>query len=172
MAEVLENFLQLLLMRRGPQSLPASGLLLVLTVAGYLAVSCAASWFLPPAANWPALLLLDVAFLLAWNAVVLRLAGRAERILQTTTAVFGIQLLLAPPLVALDWLEQRYHGDPSWEGPLVFLGLALLVWLVMANSRIMSAALEWSLTASVALVVVQTVAEQWLQLAFTIPAKG
>jgi drug/metabolite transporter (DMT)-like permease len=172
MADVLEIFVQLLLLRCGPQRLPASGLLLILTVLAYAGVNGLVSCIFPPAQNWPALLLLDVGFLLLWNAAVLKLAGRPERILQTTTAVFGFQLLLAPLLVALDWLEQRLHGDPTWEGPLVVVGLVLLAWLVTVNSRIMSAALEWSMTASVALVVVQTLAEQLLQVALSVPVKG
>jgi hypothetical protein len=54
----------------------------------------------------------------------------------------------------------------------VAAGLVLLVWLVAANSRIVSAALEWSITASVALVIVQTVAEELLQLTLLAPARN
>jgi hypothetical protein len=172
MGEVLELFAQLLLLRRGPQHLPASGLLLLLTVAAYVVVNCVACSMLPPAGNWPALLIVDVGFLLLWNAALLRLAGRPERILQTTTAVFGFQTLLAPLLVAWGWLWQRSHGDPNWQTPLLIVGYGLLVWQIAINSRIIRAALEWSTTASVALVVVQAIAEQLLQLAITVPAKG
>jgi uncharacterized membrane protein YgdD (TMEM256/DUF423 family) len=115
---------------------------------------------------------LDVGFLLLWNALLLRAAGRPERTLQTTTSVFGYQLLLAPPLLTLQWLAQRLHGDPTWQGPLVFAGLLLLVWQVAANTRIIGAALEWSITASVALVVVQTLAEALLQMSIVVPAKA
>lgn len=172
MREVLKLFVQLSFLRRGPQDLPASGLLLVLTVAAYVVVNCLFSSVFPPASDWPALLLVDVAFLLLWNALLLRIAGRPERTLQTTTAVFGYQLLLAPLLVVLQWLALRFHGDSVWEGPLVAAGLVLLVWLVAANSRIVSAALEWSITASVALVIVQTVAEELLQLTLLAPARN
>jgi hypothetical protein len=172
MREVLKLFAQILLLRRGPQDLPASGLLLMLTVAGYVGVNCLFSIVFPPARDWPTLLLVDVGFLLLWNALLLKLAGRPERTVQTTTAVFGYQLLLAPLLVTLQWLAQRFHGDPTWEGPLVFAGLLLLVWLVAANSRIVSAALEWSITASVALVIVQTLAEEMLQMTLLVPGKS
>lgn len=172
MREVLKLFAQILLLRRGPQDLPASGLLLVLTVVAYVVVNCVFSYLFPPAREWPALLLIDVGFLLLWNALLLKAAGRPERTLQTTTAVFGYQLLLSPLLVILQWLAQRLHGDPTWEGPMVAAGLVLLVWVVAANSRIVSAALEWSITAGVALVIVQTLAEELLQLTLLVPAKS
>jgi hypothetical protein len=171
MREVLKLFAQISLLRRGPQDLPASGLLLVLTVAAYAAVNCLVSSVFPPARDWPALLLVDVAFLLLWNALLLRVAGRPERILQTTTAVFGYQLLLAPLLVVLQWLAQRVHADPAWQGPVLAAGLVLLVWVVAANGRILSAALECSIGAGVALVIVQTISDELLQMTL-VPAKN
>ncbi len=172
MREVLKLFAQILLLRRGPQDLPASGLLLALTVAAYVVVNCLVSSVFPPALDWPALLLVDVGFLLLWNALLLRLVGRPERTVQTATAVFGYQLLLAPLLVVLLWLAPRVHGDPAWEGLVEAATLVLLVWLVAANSRIVSAALEWSMGASVALVIVQTLADELLQLTILVPAKN
>ena len=172
MGEVLKLFAQISLLRRGPQDLPASRLLLLLTVVAYVAVNCLISSVFPPARDWPALLLMDVAFLLLWNALLLRVAGRPERTVQTITAVFGYQLLLAPLLVALQWLAQRFHGDSAWEGPLLFVWLGLLVWLIAANSRILRAALEWSTAASVAVVIVQTVAEALLQTVILVPFKS
>jgi hypothetical protein len=172
MGEVLKLFAQISLMRRGPQDLPASGLLLLLTVAAYVAVNCLVSSVFPPARDWPALLLVDVAFLLLWNALLLRVAGRPERTVQTTTAVFGYQLLLAPLLIVLQWLAQGVHADPVLQGPVLAAGLVLLVWLVAANSRIVSAALECSIGASVALVIVQTLADQLLQMTLLVPAKN
>jgi hypothetical protein len=172
MGEVVKLFAQIALMRRGPQDLPASGLLLTFTIVAYVAINSVVSSVFPPARNWPALLLVDVAFLLLWNASLLRAAGRPERTVQTITAVFGYQLLLAPLLLIFQWLAQRFHGDPVWAGPVEAAGLVLLVWLVVANGRIVSAALEWSITAGVALVIVQTIADEVLQLTILVPAKN
>jgi hypothetical protein len=170
MGEVLELFAQILVLRRGPQDLPASGLLLLLTLLGYVIVNCVSCAVFPPTDNWPALLLLDVVFLLLWNAALL--VRRPERILQTTTAVFGYQLLLAPLLVPLAWLQRRFEGDPAWHGPLVFVGLAVVVWSITINSRIIRAALEGPMLASVLLVISQTFVEELLQLAISAPAKS
>ena len=172
MREVLKLFAQILLLRRGPQDLPASRLLLALTVAAYVGVNGLIASVFPPARNWPALLVVDTGFLLLWNVLLLRLAGRPERAVQTVTAVFGYQLPLAPPLVALQWLAQRLHGDATWEGPVMLVWLGLLAWLVVANGKIVSAALEWSFPAGLTLVIVQVIADDLLQSMILVPFKG
>jgi hypothetical protein len=172
MKEVLEIFARILALRQGPQDLRGSGQLLALTVAAYAAVNALLSGVFPTAQNWPVMLLVDVGFLLLWNALLLKLAGRPERTVQTTTAVFGYQLLLTPLLLPLQWLAQHFHGNPTWEGPLVAANLVLLVWLVAVNARIVSAALEWSLAAGCVLVIVQTVLEELLQVSILVPVKG
>jgi hypothetical protein len=172
MRELIKLFAQLALLRRGPQDLPASTLLLVVTILAYLGVNSLVSLQFPPARNWPPQLLLDAAFMLIWYVLLLRLARHPERTLQTATAVFGYQIVLAPLLVTLQWLVQRLHGNSAWETPLEFAGLVLLIWLVAANSRIVSAALEWPMAASVSLVVLQTVVGELLQLAIFIPSKS
>lgn len=172
MKEVLALFVQILLLRGGPQDLPASGLLLTVTVAAYVGVNSVISSIFPPARNWPALLLVDVGFTLLWTALLLRVAGRRERTLQTTTAVFGYQIVLAPLLVPWQWLAQQFQGSPAWEGPLALIWTLVLVWVVAVNARIISAALEWSFTASAALVIVQTFADQLLQMSILVPVKS
>jgi hypothetical protein len=171
MSTAVRLFVQIALLRRGPQDLPASVLLLTLTVIGYACVNAALSSVLPPVADWPEQLALDVLFMLAWYFVVLRLCGRRERFLQTATAVFGFQTVLTPPLVAVEWLVGRYAHDSAWQLPLGVAGLAVVIWLIAANSHVVKAALEWSSGASVALVILQIVAGQLLQLAL-FPSAG
>ncbi len=178
MKELVKLFTQIALLRRGPQDLPASMLLLALTIVAYVAVNLLLDGVLPaPAAadaaarvaeaepNWSAQLLLDTAFTLLWYVVLLRLAGRPERTLQTTIAVFGFQIVLAPLLFLSRWLSPRFPHDSPWFMPVTLFGVVLLVWLVAANSHIVKAALEWSLGASVALVVLQILTGELLERA-------
>jgi hypothetical protein len=165
MGDIVRLFTQIALLRRGPQDLPASMLLLVLTVGGYVCVNLLLCSLLPPNTGWLAQLALDVLFTLVWYFALLRLAGRAERFLQTTTAVFGFQAVLSPPLIAAAWLWRRYWQDTTWQLPIAALGVVLLVWLIAANSRVVKAALEWPSAASVALVIAQIAVGQWLVLA-------
>ena len=164
-------FWQIALLRRGPQDLPASTLLLVLTVIGYLTVNIVISSVLPPDSRWREWLLVDSLFMLVWYAALLRLLGRPERILQTTTAVFGFQGVMAPLLIGSEWLLRRFGEDSTWQVPITCAGLLLFVWLIAANSHIVRAALEWSAASSVALVILQTLASWLLQFALFPPVK-
>lgn len=172
MRELSRMFWQIALLRRGPQDLPASALLLVLTVVGYLVVNMVLSSVLPPERRWPERLLVDSLFMLAWYVAVLRLLGRPERILQTTTAVFGFQAVMTPLLIPSEWLLRRFSEDSTWQVPITCAGLLLFVWVIAANSHIVRAALEWSAASSVALVILQTLAGWLLQFALFPPVKA
>jgi len=172
MKELIQLYTQIALLRRGPQDLPASMLLLALTVVGYFVVNCIVSTVLPPLpGSWLAQLLVDVAFTFAWYVLLLKLAGRPERFLQTTTAVFGFQAVLSPMLVTSGWLMRRFAQDTLWQFPVTLMGLALLIWVIAVNSHVVKAALEWSSSSSVALVILQTLAGNLLVLAL-FPTSG
>lgn len=152
--------------------MPASALLLALTVAGYFTINFVVNAVLPPLDGpWLPRLLLDVAFTLAWYVLLLRLARRPERILQTTTAVFGLQAVLSPVLVVSEWLALRYQHDEIWQLPFSLIALVLLVWLIAANGHVVKAALEWSGPASVALVILQVLVENLVVISLT-PVKS
>jgi hypothetical protein len=163
--------MQIALLRKGPQDVPASPLLLALTVAGYFLINFAVQIVLPPFQGpWPAHLCVDVGFMFVWYALLLRLVRRPERFLQTTTAVYGFQAVLAPLLDASVWLTRRFAQDSFWQFPVTLMSLALLIWIIAANSHIVKAALEWSMPPSVALVILQTLAGNLLVLAmFPLP---
>src|SRR2546430_6465594 len=78
MKELIQLFAQIALLRRGPQDLPASTRLLALTVSAYLGVNLVVSSVLPPVKSWPAQVLVDTLFTLAWYVALLKLAGRSE----------------------------------------------------------------------------------------------
>ena len=170
MSDVVRLYVQIALLRRGPQDLPASWLLLTLTVCAYAAVNALVNSLLPPGTGWPPQLAIDVLFTLAWYAALLQLTGRRERFLQTTTAVFGFQSLLSPPLIASEWLMKRFGQDTTWQLPITVGGLALVIWLIAANGHVVKAALDWSSATSVALVILQIVASQLLLFALFPPS--
>ena len=171
MKDIVRLFAQIALLRRGPQDLPASELLLALTVLGYFCVNFVLSSVLPPDVHWRGPLLVDTVFTLLWYVALLRLLGRPERILQTTTAVFGFQAVLSPLLIASEWLMRRVSEDTnSWQVLVTCVGLLLLAWLIAANSHVVKAALDWSSGTSVALVILQIVASQLLLFALFPPS--
>jgi hypothetical protein len=172
MQEIIRLFTQIALLRRGPQDLPASMLLLALTVSGYLGVNFLLSAALPPEDHWQGPLLVDTLFTLVWYVALLKLLRRPERMLQTVTAVFGFQAVLSPLLIGCTWLMRRLGEDATWQVPVTCVGLLLFAWLIAANSHVVKAALEWPGAASVALVILQMLAAWLLVFALFPPLKA
>lgn len=172
MTELLRLFGEIALSRKGPQDLPASPLLLALTVAAYAGVAFGVNLLLSPAESWRLQLLVEIAFTLAWNAVLLRAFGKAERFLQTATAVFGYQLVLAPPFIAVMSLTRRFTEDSaaSWQFPVAVLALALVIWMIRAGSYVLKAALEVPIIACVALIFAEILASQLVLIALNTTA--
>jgi hypothetical protein len=168
MVDLIRLFTQIAVLRRGPQDVPASALLLAVTVVGYILVNSVVNAVLPPLDGpWLPRLLLDVAFNLVWFALWLSVVRRPERILQTTTAVFGFQAVLAPILIVSEWLAERYQHDQLWQLPFSLVALVLLIWLIAALGHVVKAALEWSGPASVALVILQILVEYLLAVSLS-----
>ena len=86
-------------LRRGPEDLPSSASLLLLTTVAYAVLDALLLSIAPGLPGNPALLIgIDIGVTLAWYAMLLRIAQKPERYLQTVTAVLGFQLVLAPLL--------------------------------------------------------------------------
>jgi hypothetical protein len=173
MKELLRLYGQIALLRRGPQDLPASPTLLAVTVAGYFAINVVMYLVLRPFRGpWLMYLIVDILFGLAWYVVLLRAAGKAERFLQTATAMFGYQALLAPLIVSAGSFAKRFMGETQSSGMLLvaILALGLAVWVVAAGANIIKAALEWSMPASVATVIAQICVAELLMYALFQPS--
>ncbi len=163
MQELVRLFVQIALLRKGPQDLPASARLLAVAAAGFFIINLLVSAVLPPIPGpWLYQLVFDVLFTFAWYALLLRVVHRPERFLQTTTAIFGYQAVLAPLWIATVWLWRQFADDDTLSAATLLLALAVLVWNVAANVRVIKAALEWGMAASVALVILQNITEQVL----------
>jgi hypothetical protein len=171
MKELVRLFVQIALMRKGPQDLPASATVLAVTAAGYFLVDCLVSAVLPPIKGWFGQLVVDVLFTFAWYALLLAFLRRPERFVQTTTAVFGFETVLSPLQIASVWLIRQFADDNPWRFPIVIVGLAIIVWIIAANARVLKSALEWSLPVCVALVILQILGGQAL-LVYLFPGKG
>jgi hypothetical protein len=163
MRELVRLFAQIALMRRGPQDLPASAAVLAATAAGFVIINCLVSVALPPIPGpWFGHLVVEVVFTFVWYALLLQILRRPERFLQTTTAVFGYQAVLAPLWIAAVWLVRQFADDDTWRLPISVLGLAIVVWKVAVNASVLKAALEWGMPPCVALVILQYLAGQIL----------
>ncbi len=166
MTALARLYADIALLRRGPQDVPASMLLLAITVAAYFAISLIVNWSLPaPSDPWLAILAIDIAFTLGWYTTLLSVLRRRERVLQTTTAVFGYRTVLAPVTIGAEWLVRRFGSEQTWQLPLLVGYIAVVVWMIAASSHILKAALEWSMLQCVALVLLEFMAGGLLAVA-------
>ncbi|MGD9598865.1 MAG: hypothetical protein AB7G76_08825 [Steroidobacteraceae bacterium] len=171
MLSLLRLFTDMALLRRGPEELPASAFLLLGTVAANFLVNFLVSTLLPPIPGpWHLHLVVDILFTLVWYVVLMRLFSRPERFLQTTTAVFGYQTVLAPVWIATAWLAGRFQDDDAWLVPIAVVGLGMLAWVLAANGRILRSALGQPMPVCVSLALLQTVAGQLVLLGLFPPA--
>jgi hypothetical protein len=166
LAALLRLYCHIAIWRQGPQDLPAVGILLPLTIGAYVLVSALLGAALPPQRpDWLAELAADVAFVALWYWLLLRIARRSERYLQTATALFGFQTVLAVPSIVSVWLVQRYAEDPLWQAPVYLAALAMLIWTVLGLGHILRATLERPLGLCLILAFGQIMAEEFLFLA-------
>lgn len=150
--------------RRGPEDVPFSRRVLGVTVTAYVLLSLALSTLMPVVAdNRVALILVDSALGLGWYWVVLKLAGRPERFLQTVTAVFGYQTALQPIFVAVTWLFLQYMKDPTWQAPVSLLLLLLAIWMLAINARVLRLATGWTQFACIGVVMLQSLAGRLIE---------
>jgi hypothetical protein len=151
-SSILSLFADIARLRRGPEDLPASSTLLLLTAVAYIVLDALLLSVAPGLPGNPALLIgIDLGVTLTWYAVLLRIARKPERYLQTVTAVFGFQLVLAPLLIASGWLFLKYQADTTWQLPVAMVRLAVEVWALIVLSRILRSATGWPMFGCVAL---------------------
>jgi hypothetical protein len=166
LAALLRLYVDIALWRRGPQDVPAVGILLPLTVAAYVLLSTAIGEALPALRpGWLLQVSGDALFVAAWYWLLLLLMQRRERYLQTATALFGLQTMLAAPSIVSVWLVQRYGEDALWQVPVFLLALALSLWTLVAIACILRASLERSLGLCLTLAFLQMLVEELVFLA-------
>jgi uncharacterized membrane protein (UPF0136 family) len=149
----------IVLLRRGPEQLPASPVLLAAVVGVYLVISSlvAASVSVQDR-NWPVELLIGTATMLIWYQVALRLAKKRERFPQTMTAMFGVSTIFAPLLVPLlNSVQTQILAKQQPSQFTAMLALFLMVWLVVIFVRIVRSAFEWPWPAALLLVIGQEI---------------
>jgi hypothetical protein len=146
-------------LQKGPDDLPFSvpllGLLIVVSI-----VLDAITWAVVPLpeksaidASGPLLIAIGVAVTFMWYGALLRLAGKSERSVQTLTAVFGVQVILAPALLFTAWFYFTFAQDPTWKFPAGLLRSAVEVWALVILARILRAATNWPMFACVMLAI-------------------
>jgi len=134
--QFLKVFLDIVLWRRGPQDLPNSGLLVVLTLVAYELVNLVQIALMEVSiAELLLYLVVDPLMLMGGLWLVMMLFGRKDRWAQTVSAVLGCTALMAlvvsVPMVLL--VGPRMAGDPPAALQLLALGLVIAFILVVGR---------------------------------------
>jgi hypothetical protein len=145
MLRLAKAFLNIALWRQTPADLPASLLLLALA-AGTAALTEVLGALLPPPPNDQLVLrvTVEVAMPLLFAWVLLTLARRRERFLQTGTALMGVGALAAVLLYPLASLTGVLGDQNMVTFPLDVLSTALLIGYLLACAHIWRSALDSS----------------------------
>ena len=142
MYATLKPFLELCLLNRGPQDLPASAALLLLTTLGYFAVGAAVAWPVYEPAIAVATAGFDVLLLFGVTAGLLAWRGHRGRWLQTTTALAGsgfLMGLIALPIVFSVYRAILTQSDATFS---VLVYWVLVGWIIAIYGHVCTQALS------------------------------
>jgi hypothetical protein len=149
-------FVDIMLHRRGPDSLPSSRFLLWAALAASLAADCLVLSLAGRSGRWFAVAVLVLGLNVWFVWALLRTFNRQPRFRQTMTALFGANAILTTlqaPIVVL--LMQEPPLDP--ENPAVTLprliGALIILWAIDITSFVFSRALERPYLLCVAIVI-------------------
>ncbi len=165
--------IDIVLLRRGPEQLPASPALLAITMAAFAVVAATVSSQVATSdPNWPIELAVALVMIPLWYRVALQLAKKPERFLQTVTAMFAVLLLFAPlavPAIGILMEQQKAYETTKVppSGLLTLVVLTLVVWRFVIYVRITRAAFEWPVIPAVILVLAQEFAMLLVLLALS-----
>lgn len=154
-AAAVEAFVGILRFRKGPEDVPASRPLLAGVVLGQVLLGLLLL-AIPPESQVESPLVvvaLELGVITLGVLFILRMAGFPERFTQTVTAIFGVQLVLAPLVYAARWLLVTYQADPVMQTPALFISAVIAVWLLVVTARILRSATGYPLFTCVFLVI-------------------
>jgi hypothetical protein len=165
MPSILKLYVEIALLRRGPEDVPVSQRLLIGTLAAFLALNAACTALFRPATDsWLLQLLVSAAFTLVWYRALLAVFKRPERWLQTTTAVLGFGCVVTPIIVPAAGLMAPYAAKPEQAMPWALVFLPLAGYLIYVTARIVRSAIERPMFQCIMLVLLQTFLEPLLLL--------
>lgn len=152
MLRILDVFFQIALRRRGPEDLPDSRFLLLLSGCAYvLAQAFLGAPVYGASLTLARSLVLDLLLLCGCLWGLLRLSGHSTRFRQTLTAVLGTGALVSLCMLPFNyWFNMPAEPGKVALGPGIGL-LALISWSLIVNGHIFARALSRPFVAGLAI---------------------
>ena len=139
MITLFKTFLEIILFRRGPESVPHSSALFVIVVAIWLmvgVVGIAAADSYSGSALLVDLILTITAFTL--YALVINAFGKSERIIRALTSILGCGAVFGAALFGSRWLLSIWLG----EDQVITAAQLILLWSILVEGHIIAGAIE------------------------------
>lgn len=139
---IINPFVQICLLRQGPQDLPTSGILLAIALTAHTVVSILLSSISLNALNAIFWGVLNTVLLVVLTVTILYVQRRFARVIQTVTALAGTETVFA--VIALPILGPLYGADKA-AGEGVFAALLVIIltlWSVVVVGHILRHALS------------------------------
>ncbi|RFF30618.1 hypothetical protein [Wenzhouxiangella sediminis] len=154
MSEFVSRLVGVMMLKRGPQDLPAGTVPLLAATILYVAATALSLSVGEGPGNTAGILLLAVALPLVLTRIVLALRRRPARWIQTVTALFGTSGLLSLLSLPLAAAAQGAGANASPDPILTVASLVLFFWSFAIDGHIWRHALDTSFAAGLAVAVV------------------
>ena len=156
MSEFVSRLVGVMMLKRGPQDLPAGTIPLLVATILYVAATALSLSIGEGPDNAAGILLLAVALPLVLTRIVLSLRKRPARWIQTVTALFGtsglLSLLSLPLAISAEGASASASANP--DPILTVASLVLFFWSFAIDGHIWRHALDTSFAAGLALAVI------------------
>lgn len=138
-------FLDICLLRKGPQDLPKSSFLLSSCLVLYTALDILLTVQARPFVDALLVSLVDVGFLLIVTFLILKQHGHLERWDQTMTALFGTGVILGIFIFPLVYGGVQNQYEDWLQQIIILLFLVMVIWNVAVLAHIVRHAISTSL---------------------------
>jgi hypothetical protein len=167
---LLARLIDIVLLRGGPESLPASPSLLVFVIAMNIVIGLVAVALTSGEVEFPAMeLLLTTLVPLLWYQIAFSVAMKRERFVQTMIAYFGVNALFTPLFTPVVNALRPYIQPPDPANPapaaLSLLFLLIGVWVFVVWVRIVRSAFEWPYFGAILFVLAENLVAVYIFLA-------
>ena len=138
-------FLDICLLRKGPQDLPKSSVLLTLCLILYTALDVLLTVQTRPFTDALLVSLVDVGFLLLATSLILKQHRHIERLGQTMTALFGTGVILGIFIFPLVYGGVQNQYEDWLQQIIVLLFLVMVIWNITVLAHIVRHAISTSM---------------------------
>ncbi len=138
-------FLDICLLRKGPQDLPESSVLLTLCLILYTLTDVLLTVQTRPFTDALLVSLLDVGFLLLVTSLILKQHHHIERLGQAMTALFGTGVILGILVFPLVYGGVQNHHEGLTQQIIISLFLVMVIWNIAILAHIVRHAISTSM---------------------------